>query len=91
MCSKNYSLEEIKNECSDLEQEILKMYLNRVKQKDICNALQITRDKIDTLEISSIKAVYSLLKFLYSYHPNIGILRKKERAMQHIKNYELKI
>lgn len=274
MCSKNYSLEEIKNECSDLEQEILKMYLNRVKQKDICNALQITRNKIDTLvrkynlkrfrdrknyickninidnpdfwyflglfasdgnlyncsgtdvvqftlddkealediksilgytgniyeynktnklryylkisdtnlintiksifgdcyrkthslifpqinnednlktflrgfidgdssftkysnpkfykfklycasvsfmttfnnyisniingnglkknmyitgntlEISSIKAVYSLLKFLYSYHPNIGILRKKERAMQHIKNYELKI
>lgn len=40
MCSKNYSLEEIKNECSDLEQEILKIYLNRVKQKDICNALQ---------------------------------------------------
>lgn len=43
------------------------------------------------IEINAQKHVYNLLKFLYSYNPNIGIRRKRERAMQHIKNYELKI
>lgn len=43
------------------------------------------------IEINAQKNVYNLAKFLYSYNPNIGITRKRERAMQHIKNYELKI
>lgn len=45
----------------------------------------------NSIEVSSIEAVYNLFKFLYSYNPNIGIIRKRERAMQHIRNYELKI
>lgn len=43
------------------------------------------------LEISSQKSVYKVLKYLYSIFPEIGVKRKKERALQHIKNYELKI
>lgn len=43
------------------------------------------------IEINAQENVYNLCKFLYSYNPEIGIARKRERAMQHIKNYELKI
>lgn len=43
------------------------------------------------IEINAQKNVYNLMKFLYSYNPVIGIQRKRERAMQHINNYELKI
>jgi len=43
------------------------------------------------IEINSQENVYKLCKFLYSYNPTIGIARKRERAMQHIRNYELKI
>ena len=43
------------------------------------------------IEINSQENVYNLCKFLYSYHPYIGIARKRERAMRHIRNYELKI
>lgn len=43
------------------------------------------------IEINAQENVYNLCKFLYSYHPNIGIARKRERAMEHIRNYELKI
>lgn len=43
------------------------------------------------IEINAQKNVYNLVKFVYSYNPTIGIVRKRERAMQHIKNYELKI
>lgn len=43
------------------------------------------------IEINAQKEVYELCKFLYSKNENIGIARKRERAMQHIRNYELKI
>lgn len=43
------------------------------------------------IEINAQKNVYNLMKFLYSYNPAIGMQRKRERAMQHINNYELKI
>jgi hypothetical protein len=43
------------------------------------------------IEINAQENVYNLCKFLYSYNPTIGIARKRERAMQHIRNYELKI
>lgn len=43
------------------------------------------------IEICSQYGVYLLCKFLYSYNPSIGIRRKRERVMQHIENYELKI
>lgn len=39
----------------------------------------------NTLEVSSIKAVYILFKFLYSYHSNIGILRKKKELYNILK------
>ena len=43
------------------------------------------------IEINAQKNVYNLMRFLYSYNPSIGIQRKRERAIQHITNYELKI
>lgn len=43
------------------------------------------------IEINAQENVYNLCKFLYSYNPTIGIKRKRERAIQHIRNYELKI
>lgn len=43
----NFTLEEIKADCSDLEQQILEMYLNRKKQKEMIDALGVTRSKID--------------------------------------------
>lgn len=57
---------------------------------------KIVTDKVhlyngNTLEITAQEKVYKLCKFLYSYNPNIGIIRKRRRAMQHIRNYELKI
>ena len=49
MNKKELSLEEIKKDCSELELKILNLYLERVKQKDICNILNITRGKIDAM------------------------------------------
>lgn len=43
------------------------------------------------IEINAQENVYKLCKFLYSYNPSVGIARKRERALQHIRNYELKI
>ena len=43
------------------------------------------------IEINAQENVYNLCKFLYSYNTSIGIARKRERALQHIRNYELKI
>lgn len=44
-----FTLEEIKNDCSDLELRILELYLERRKQKEICELLNIKRGAIDTL------------------------------------------
>lgn len=43
----NFTLEEVRNDCSELEQRILDMYLNRKKQKEMITELGITRSKID--------------------------------------------
>lgn len=43
------------------------------------------------IEINAQENVYNLCKFLYSYNPFVGIQRKRDRAIQHIRNYELKI
>lgn len=43
------------------------------------------------IEVSAQKQVYLLCKYLYSNNLEIGIKRKQERAMQHIRNYEVKI
>lgn len=47
MDKKNYTLEEIKDDCSELWQKVLEMYLNRKKQKEIIEELGVTRSKID--------------------------------------------
>lgn len=49
MSKENFSLEEIKQECNELENKILDYYLQRKKQKDICEELNISRGKIDSL------------------------------------------
>ena len=54
----NFSLEEIKSDCSELELKILEMYLNRKKQKEIIELLGVTRSKIDHLV-----ARYGLTRF----------------------------
>lgn len=75
--------------------------------KIYCASPQFTQSLYDTLvsivhkgvhlykgayiEINAQENVYNLCKFLYSYNPNIGIARKRDRALQHIRNYELKI
>lgn len=61
--------------------------------KILCNIVSngVHFYKGNTLEITAQEKVYKLCKFLYSYNPNIGIIRKRKRAIQHIKNYELKI
>lgn len=43
----NFTLEEIEKDCSEIEQKILKMYLNRKKQKEMVEELGVTRSKID--------------------------------------------
>ena len=43
----NFTIEQIEQDCSDLELKILKMYLNRKKQKEIVETLGVTRSKID--------------------------------------------
>lgn len=43
------------------------------------------------IEINAQENVYNFCKFLYAYNPTIGIARKRNRAIQHIENYELKI
>lgn len=45
----NFTLEEIQKDCNELENKILNLYLERKKQKDICEELNITRGKIDNL------------------------------------------
>lgn len=52
---------------------------------------RVTTSKNHFIEISAQNDMYIFLKYLYSIHPNLGIIRKRERAMQHIRNYELKI
>lgn len=42
-----FTLDEIRNDCSEIEQKILDMYLNRKKQKEMIEELGITRSKID--------------------------------------------
>lgn len=42
-----FTLDEIRNDCSETEQKILDMYLNRKKQKEMIEELGITRSKID--------------------------------------------
>ena len=54
----NFTLEEIRNDCSDIEQKILSMYLNRKKQKEIIEELGVSRGKIDHLV-----ARYKLTRF----------------------------
>lgn len=46
---KNLTIEEIKLILNDQEKEILKHYLNRKKQKEICTLVGCTRSKIDAL------------------------------------------
>lgn len=53
------------------------------------NKVHIYKDAY--IEINAQESVYKLCKFLYSNNQSIGITRKKERAMQHIRNYESKI
>lgn len=53
-----FTLDEIKNDCSDIENSILDMYLNRKKQKEIMETLGVTRGKIDHLV-----ARYGLTRF----------------------------
>lgn len=43
----NFTLDEVRNDCSEIEQKILEMYLNRKKQKEMVDELGITRSKID--------------------------------------------
>lgn len=43
----NFTMEQIEQDCSELELKILKMYLNRKKQKEIIDMLGVTRSKID--------------------------------------------
>ena len=43
----NFTLDEIKNACSEIELKVLEMYLNRKKQKEMIEILGITRSKID--------------------------------------------
>ena len=43
----NFTLEEIRENCSEVENQILDMYLNRKKQKEIIEKLSVTRSKID--------------------------------------------
>ena len=47
MDRKNFSMEQIRENCSELELKILEMYLNRKKQKEIIQELGITRSIID--------------------------------------------
>lgn len=49
MDSKNLTIAEIKNCCSNLEKQILTMYLDKRSQKYICNHLNVKRSKIDAL------------------------------------------
>lgn len=74
----NFTLDEIRQDCSELEKSILDLYLKRTKQKDICETLLIKRGTIDTL----VKK-YKLTRFrdrsnytidekcLYEENPNI--------------------
>lgn len=45
----NFTLEEINKDCSEVEQKVLEMYLNRKKQKEIMSELNVNRGKIDHL------------------------------------------
>ena len=44
-----FTLEEIRKDCSDIENKILDMYLNRKKQKEMMEELGVGRGKIDHL------------------------------------------
>lgn len=49
MDNTDLTLEQIKKNCSELENEIIKMYLCKRTQREICDNLDITRGKIDHL------------------------------------------
>ena len=49
MDKKSFTLEEIRKDCSDIENKILDMYLNRKKQKEMMEELGVGRGKIDHL------------------------------------------
>lgn len=46
---KNFSIEEIRAHCSDKQKQILDLYLQRKKQKEICMKLNVSRGNIDAL------------------------------------------
>lgn len=45
----NFTLEQIKEDCTEIEYKILELYLLRKKQKEICEQLGVKRGKIDNL------------------------------------------
>lgn len=45
----NFTLDEIRQDCLESENQILDLYLERKKQKEICESLGINRGKIDSL------------------------------------------
>lgn len=57
--------------------------------RSITSRVHSYKDKY--IDISCAESVYKVLKYIYGIHPNVGIQRKNLRAMQHIRNYELKI
>lgn len=65
-------------------QELFKVLTSIVKER-------VHLYKNAYIEISAQKQVYLLCKYMYSNNLEIGIKRKQERAMQHIRNYEVKI
>lgn len=49
MDNTNLTLEQVKENCSELENEIIEMYLCKRTQREICDNLDVTRGKIDHL------------------------------------------
>ena len=47
MDKKNFSMDQIREDCSEVELKMLEMYLNRKKQKEIIEELGVSRSKID--------------------------------------------
>ena len=45
----NYSLEEIKQDCKELNLKVLELYLEKVSRKDICERLGVKESRIDYL------------------------------------------
>lgn len=77
MDKKLFSLEQIYEDCSSAEKEILDLYLKRVTQNNICDVLETTRGKIDGL----VKR-YNLTRFrtrnLYTVNEDLITLENPE-------------